>query len=133
MVELQRRTADAVLDALDAVVLILDARWRVLRANPAARRVMGRGQEDLAGCCFWELFAEADQAAVLRKVVEDAALGGTPPSSDAPPVSDAYVVALGHPPKLTFLIARVAHVTRSPHEGESRFLVGCSYVDRADY
>jgi len=266
--EQQRRLSSAVLETLDAVVLTLDAQWRILDANPACRRLTGLGHEELTNRRLWDLFAEADQAEMLRKVLKggdldaapvrseatlrtndsnerqiawslrkivpvegapsqfiatgidvteeraaeerarraevaashartaaaaragdaqadsehvspfgalpspinverrrkprrsypyiqriapildgkrpdqnafqevqcnDISAGGFSFISDAPPVSDSYVVALGCAPKFTFLTAQVAHVTRVQHEGERRFLVGCNYVGRVVY
>ncbi len=73
----------------------------------------------------------------LRDFVEiqcnDIAAGGFSFVSDAPPVSDAYVVALGCAPKVTYLSAQIAHVTRVQHDGKRRFLIGCNYMGRVVY
>jgi len=269
--EEERHLSTGVLETLDAMVLTLDSQWRVLRANPACRRITGRGQEALSGRNFWELFGDADQAELLREFLEEAerdagpigseaalrtdesqdrkiawsfrkiapveggpchyvaagidvteqraaeerarraeaaapnaegrsnaarkapgadgggeqqpgpfavlpgpinierrrkprrsypysqriapildgkrpdlsdfseiqcndiAAGGFSFISDSPPVSDCYVVALGCPPKFTFLTAQIAHVTRVQHEGQRRFLIGCNYAGRVAY
>ena len=266
--EQERRLSRGVLETLDAAVLTLDAQWRILDANPACRRLTGQGDQQVTDLRFWDLFADAGQAEMLRKVLEEAdreaasvrseatlrtndsnerqiawslrkivpvegapcqflatgidvteqraaeqrarraevtaenartaaaarprgaeagseqvrpfgalpspinverrrkprrsypyiqriapildgkrpdldafqeiqcndiSAGGFSFISDAPPVSDSYVVSLGCPPKFTFLTAQVAHVTRVRHEGERRFLVGCNYVGRVVY
>lgn len=53
--------------------------------------------------------------------------------SRVPPASDTLVVALGAPPKVAYLVAQVAHVTRVEKRGERKFLIGCNYVGRAAY
>jgi len=63
----------------------------------------------------------------------DIAAGGFSFVSDGPPVSDTYVVALGCPPKVTYLVAQIAHVTRVQQDGQRRFLIGCNYIGRATY
>jgi PAS domain-containing protein len=280
--EQQRRLAGNLLETLESLVFALDAQWRIVECNRACRRVMEREWDELAGRCFWDLFADAEQADLFRQVVEEGdpelapfgseaamltgvsgerqivwsirevspvedepcrfiatgidvteqraaeerarraevaagnprippapAAGGTaqpahaagspstasgsgpaeigpfgvlPDSanferrrkprrsfpycqriapildgkrpdlsefqeilcndisaggfsfvSDASPASESYVVALGSPPKFTFLTARVAHVTPVKHEGRRRYLIGCHYVGRVVY
>ncbi|HUT09098.1 MAG TPA: GAF domain-containing protein [Thermoguttaceae bacterium] len=63
----------------------------------------------------------------------DIAAGGFSFVCAAPPASDTLVVELGVPPKLSYLIAQVAHVTRVENDGQRQFIVGCNYVGRADY
>jgi len=63
----------------------------------------------------------------------DIAAGGFSFFSPTPPPSDSLVVALGTPPKITYLTAQVAHVTRIEHRGERTFLIGCNYTGRAVY
>ncbi len=63
----------------------------------------------------------------------DIAAGGFSFYADAPLAVDALVVALGTPPKLTYLVAQVAHVTRIERDGRKVFLIGCNYTDRAGY
>jgi PAS domain-containing protein len=63
----------------------------------------------------------------------DIAAGGFSFLSPVPPQSDSLVVALGVPPKFTYLTAQVAHVTRTTQNGRRFFLVGCNYAGRATY
>jgi PAS domain S-box-containing protein len=63
----------------------------------------------------------------------DIAAGGFSFFAPAPPPSDSLVVALGTPPKIAYLTAQVAHVTRTEHRGERMFLIGCNYTGRAVY
>jgi len=63
----------------------------------------------------------------------DIAAGGFSFICTAPPASDTLVVELGVPPKLSYLIAQIAHVTRTEKDGQRQFIVGCNYVGRADY
>jgi PAS domain S-box-containing protein len=53
--------------------------------------------------------------------------------SPTPPTSDTLVVALGIFPKVTYLVAQVAHVTQIEKHGPYRFFIGCHYVGRAVY
>lgn len=63
----------------------------------------------------------------------DISAGGFSFYADAPLKAEALVVALGTPPKLTYLVAQVAHVTRIERDGRKLFLIGCNYTDRVDY
>ena len=63
----------------------------------------------------------------------DIAAGGFSYISPTPPSHEMLVVALGVLPKVTHLIAQVAHVTRTEEEGRRVYLVGCSYIGRANY
>jgi len=63
----------------------------------------------------------------------DIAAGGFSFVCKTPPASDTLVVELGAPPKFSYLIAQVAHVTRVEKDGQRQFVVGCNYVGRADY
>jgi PAS domain S-box-containing protein len=64
---------------------------------------------------------------------KDIAASGFSFLSPKPPSSDTLVVALGVPPKVTYLVAQVVHVTRVEKRGQRKFLIGCSYVGRAAY
>ncbi|HUT93385.1 MAG TPA: PAS domain S-box protein [Thermoguttaceae bacterium] len=63
----------------------------------------------------------------------DIAAGGFSFISPKPPQSGMLVVALGTPPKFSYLTAQVAHVTRIEREGRRMYLVGCSYIGRVAY
>ena len=63
----------------------------------------------------------------------DIAAGGFSFISAKPMQSDMLVVALGTPPRLTYLTAQVAHVTRIERDGNRMYLVGCSYIGRIAY
>ena len=51
--------------------------------------------------------------------------------ASGPPQSDRLVVALGDPPNLTHLLARVMHVTRL--KDKDAYRVGCRYTSRVRY
>ena len=63
----------------------------------------------------------------------DIAAGGFSYISSTPPNYDTLVVALGIAPRVSHLLAQVAHITRIEENGQPLFLVGCSYVRRAVY
>jgi PAS domain S-box-containing protein len=64
---------------------------------------------------------------------KDIAASGFSFLSPKPPASDTLVVALGVPPRVTYLVAQVVHVTRVEKRGQRKFLIGCAYVGRAAY
>ena len=53
--------------------------------------------------------------------------GGISFLSPTPPPTDTYVIELGSPPRLSYLVAMVVHATRLP----GGYLVGCQFVGRA--
>jgi hypothetical protein len=61
----------------------------------------------------------------------DIAAGGFSFISPGPPQDDKLVIALGSPRHLTYLTARVVHVTEVFDDGEKAHLVGCQYTGRA--
>jgi hypothetical protein len=60
----------------------------------------------------------------------DIAAGGFSYYSANSPPSDKLIAALGAPPKLTFLTAKVAHTRRIVEDGREMYLVGCMYTGR---
>jgi len=74
-----------------------------------------------------------DKSAFKEVRCNDIAAGGFSFFSPTPPPSETLVVALGTPPKLIYLVAQVAHVTRTQHNGEKTYLIGCNYTGRARY
>lgn len=63
----------------------------------------------------------------------DISAGGFSFLSSVTPADTNYVVALGNPPVVIHVAARVAHVTSMQYEGQAMYLVGCSYTGRLDY
>ena len=74
-----------------------------------------------------------DQDEFREVQCRDISAGGFSFLGSKPPPSDMLVVALGVPPRITYLIAQVAHVTRIERHGQKKFLIGCSYIGRAVY
>ena len=73
------------------------------------------------------------QSEFIRVCCQDISGGGFSYLASEPPVSDAIIVALGSTPKLTYVAAQVAHVTRIERGGKKTYVVGCSYTGRASY
>ncbi len=63
----------------------------------------------------------------------DISAGGFSFLSSVTPQETDYVVALGNPPVVIHVAARVAHITQTDYEGQPMFLVGCTYTGRLDY
>ena len=74
-----------------------------------------------------------DKSAFKEVRCNDISAGGFSFFSATPPPSETLVVALGAPPKLMYLVAQVAHVTRTKRDGEKTYLIGCNYIGRARY
>ncbi|HEX3997185.1 MAG TPA: PAS domain S-box protein [Pirellulales bacterium] len=63
----------------------------------------------------------------------DISAGGFSFLSAVRPSETDYVVALGNPPVVINVAARVMHVTPTDYEGQPAYLVGCKYTGRIDY
>jgi PAS domain S-box-containing protein len=74
-----------------------------------------------------------DPAAFREVRCNDIAAGGFSFFSTSPPTFDLLVVALGIAPRVSYLMAQVAHITRVEEDGQRHYLVGCTYVGRAVY
>jgi PAS domain S-box-containing protein len=63
----------------------------------------------------------------------DISAGGFSFLSSVTPTDNDYVVALGNPPVVIHVAARLIHVTPTLYEGQPMYLVGCAYTGRLDY
>jgi len=72
-------------------------------------------------------------AAFLEIRCNDISAGGFSYLAAKPPESNVLIVALGVPPKLTYLRAEVAHVNRVKQGEETAYLIGCTYTGRVPY
>ncbi len=127
--ETQRQASEALAEMPEIVPfsamptpLNAERRQRPRRSYPYAQRI--------APIIKGELPKEQDFEAVE---CNDIAAGGFSFFATHPPVSDAIVVALGTPPKVTYLTAQVAHITRQTRNGRRMYLIGCSYTGRIHY
>lgn len=68
-----------------------------------------------------------------RVCCHDISVGGFSYLASEPPVSNEIIVALGRSPRLTYVVAQVAHLTRIGHGAKKTYIVGCSYMGRASY
>ena len=74
-----------------------------------------------------------DQDDFCNVQCNDIAAGGFAYLSESAPPSDTLVVALGVPPKVTYLTAKVALITKTTRYGRDLFIIGCNYIGRAVY
>jgi diguanylate cyclase (GGDEF)-like protein/PAS domain S-box-containing protein len=84
--EAQRRLADreqfisTVLDAVGALVVVLDAQGRIVRFNRACEHLTGCGQDKVVGLRIWEIVVPADDFAGMRAAFDDLGTGSFPSS-----------------------------------------------------
>ncbi len=64
--------ASTVLETIDQLVLILDAKGSLQEINPACERVSGRSSAQMLGLSFWDVFASAEEAEPVRQLVQTA-------------------------------------------------------------
>jgi PAS domain S-box-containing protein len=76
----ERRHSAVLRQTVDAIVLTLDQRWRVVDANPAFQRVTGFSMNDARGRPIWTTVASAEEADVFRGMLER--LGRRTPTVD---------------------------------------------------
>ncbi len=87
-VEAQRRLAEeerfinAVLDVAGALVLVLDAKGRVVRFNGACERLTGYASEEVVGRPIWDVVIPPSQGDDVRGVVADLQAGAFPNSHE---------------------------------------------------
>ncbi|MFW5751307.1 MAG: PAS domain-containing hybrid sensor histidine kinase/response regulator [Planctomycetota bacterium] len=67
----QRDFTAAILDTVDALVVVLDADGRVVRFNRACERLSGHTAAEVLGSQLWELLIPADQVDAVRAVFTD--------------------------------------------------------------
>ncbi|MCE5307186.1 MAG: PAS domain S-box protein [Acidobacteriales bacterium] len=65
--------AEAVLDSIEAIVLLLDADGKVRHINRAGRQATGYSPEEVQGSFFWDLFPVQADAAKTREHMGEAA------------------------------------------------------------
>jgi hypothetical protein len=63
----------------------------------------------------------------------DIAAAGFSYTTDAPPLYEMVVVALGLPPAVTYVTAQVIHITHQQEGGGWVYRVGCKFTGRATY
>lgn len=63
----ERNFVSTILDTLDALVLVLDTRGRIVRFNHACERVTGYTAEEVRGRCSWDLFLRPSDVARVKE------------------------------------------------------------------
>ena len=76
--------------------------------------------------------AMPDESRFVRVCCKDIGTDGFSFHTNEPPPSDSLIVALGSPPRFTYVDARVVRVTPVERRGHIVYLVGCSYAGQAD-
>jgi PAS domain S-box-containing protein len=89
------------------------------RAYPFAQRIAP-----------WSGDAPPSPRQFFRVHCKDISEGGIAFFMDRLPDFEDLVMALGHPPKLTHITARVVRVAGVEHNGRHRYLVGCRFTGR---
>lgn len=74
-----------------------------------------------------------DRNEFIAVACHDISPGGFSFLTPTPPSAESFVVALGCPPRVIYVVAQVAHMTRTEIDGKKMYLVGCNYLGRADY
>lgn len=70
--------SEAILNVLDALVVVMDIDGRVLRFNHAAERVSGFREADIVGQYIWDAVVSDYDRGAVRAVFDELARGGTP-------------------------------------------------------
>lgn len=67
---LERRFSQNVLQAVDALVLVLDPQWRIVHVNRACRRTTGFSAEEIVGRAVWNVFTVQEEAGWYRTLMD---------------------------------------------------------------
>jgi hypothetical protein len=78
----------------------------------------------------WSGDAPPSPKQFFRVQCKDIAEGGIAFFMERLPDFENLVMALGHPPKLTYITARVVRVAGVQHNGRHQYLVGCRFTGR---
>jgi two-component system, cell cycle sensor histidine kinase and response regulator CckA len=115
----ERDFADGLLEAAEAVVLVLDAAGRIVRANSYARRVSGRDDRELVGAAWPSLLSEADAPQARRAVCDALDRGATA----------AFTTTLATPAGRLRLIAWTAKAVAQGVESAGVLVMGQDITD----
>jgi len=74
----ERDLISAVLDTVEALVLVLDKQGRIVRFNQACERTTGYSLEEVAGKCVWDLFLIPEELEQVKAVFMDLRAGQFP-------------------------------------------------------
>ena len=74
----ERNFAAAVLDTVDALVVVLDSEGRIVRFNRACERTTGYDSSEAMGGQVWNLFVAPDEVARFREIFEQLRAGRLP-------------------------------------------------------
>jgi PAS domain S-box-containing protein len=74
----ERRLTSAVLDTLDALVVVLDRQGRIVRFNRACERTTGYTFEEIAGKLFWEMLLIPEEVEPVKEVFRELRAGDFP-------------------------------------------------------
>lgn len=128
-------TSGANPDALSAAAMIPAAQFQRLPAGPGGdRRKRPRRafnfQQRIAAVTGGRL---PDPRTFVEVVCNDISSGGFSFVVPTPPSHSTYVVALGVPPSVMHVLAKVIHTRAVTAGGQTNYVVGCQYTGRAEY
>ena len=66
----ERRLSSEVLHTIDAMVLMLDSQWQIVRMNTACQRVTGFALHEVKNRPIWSVFAVPEEVEAFRSVLE---------------------------------------------------------------
>lgn len=73
----ERNFISAIVDTAGALVVVLNAKGRIVRFNPACEQTTGYPNKQVLGRCLWELFLVPDEVAAYQAVLEALRSGQT--------------------------------------------------------
>lgn len=73
-----QRLISAILDTADLLVVVLDARGRIVRFNHACERHTGYSAQEVRGKCPWDVLMAPEDANAVRRVFDDLRSGSFP-------------------------------------------------------
>lgn len=74
----ERDLGGAIVDAIGALVVVLDREGRIVRINRAFEALTGRARDDVAGALFWGIFLIPEEVEAVRAVFDSLCRGHYP-------------------------------------------------------
>ncbi len=108
------RHAERAVDALDAIVVVLDETGRIERVSPGCETAVGHTQEESRGQYFWDLMVPAEE----RERVRESILGA-PAAQAAQSQDSCWLCREGGRCRISWLVVR----DTPPSEGTASILV----------
>ncbi|MFQ5613066.1 MAG: ATP-binding protein [Anaerolineae bacterium] len=109
----ERNFIAAILDTADALVIVLDARGRILRFNRACERTTGYSFDEVKSRYFWDIFLIPAEVEPVKAIFEELLAGELPATYE-----NHLVTKDGHLRQIAW-----SNTTLDDHQGQAEFII----------